>query len=142
MNIFIGIGIVTLVGIMFFIIGLAMLNNRMKKEKNCTVKTNGKVIDIVKEKSNDTQGYTYYFHPVFEYNIGELKFVKKSSIGTSEQKYAIGQDVEILYNPENYHEYYVVGDNKQKRLAIIFTIVGIIVIIISIFSALMYFNKN
>ena len=135
MNIFLGMFI--LVGIIFFTIGITILNKRKKKEKNCIMKTNGKVVDIVKEIRIDTDGYTYYFHPIFEYNIGKLKYVKKSTVGTSKPKYAIGQNVEILYNPEDYNEYYIAGDNMQKRLATIFTITGTIIIIMMIIIALL-----
>ena len=100
-------GIWGLIGIIFSIIGIVMLKN------------------------------SYSWRPVFEYNIGELKFIKESSYGSSQSKYAIGQNVEIYYNPEDYNEYYVVGDTLPKTLGTIFTIVGIIAIIISIVSTIL-----
>ncbi len=131
-------GIWTLVGIIFFIIGIVMLNNRKKKEINCISKTYGKVTDIVRHQSYDRDGgYRSSWHPVFEYNIGELKFVKESVYGSSQSKYAIGQDVEIYYNPEDYNEYYIAGDSIPKTLATIFTIVGIGAIMIAIVSAIL-----
>ena len=131
-------GIWALVGVAFFIIGMVMLNNRKKKEINCTSKTYGKVTDIVRHQSYDIDGgYNSSWHPVFEYNIGELKFIKESPYGKSQSKYAIGQDVEVYYNPEDYNEYYIAGDALPKTLATIFTIVGIAAIIIAIFSAIL-----
>ena len=131
-------GIWALVGVAFFIIGMVMLNNRKKKEINFTSKTYGKVTDIVRHQSYDRDGgYNSSWHPVFEYNIGELKFIKESPYGKSQSKYAIGQDVEVYYNPEDYNEYYIAGDALPKTLATIFTIVGIAAIIIAIFSAIL-----
>ena len=70
-------GLFGLVGIIFFIIGIFLIINRKKKEKNCTSKTCGKVIDIVKVRYNDVgKGYSYMWHPVFEYNIGNQKLIK------------------------------------------------------------------
>lgn len=131
-------GVLGLIGIIFFIIGIIMVINRKKKEKECTSKTYGKVKDVARHQTyNSDGGYSYTWHPVFEYNIGELKFIKESIYGSSEAKYAIGQDVEIYYNPEDYNEYYVVGDAQSKNLGVIFTIVGIVVIIIACFSAIL-----
>ncbi len=127
-----------LCGLIFFIIGIVLLKIRKKKEVNCTSTTFGKVRDIVRHKSYDSNGgYSSSWHPVFEYNIGELKFVKESHYGSSQPKYAIGQDVEVCYNPDNYNEFYIVGETVPKTLGVIFTIVGIIVIIIAIFFAIL-----
>ena len=126
-----------LIGFIFLIIGIAMLNNRKKIEKNCTSMTHGKVTDIVRHQSYDRNGsYSSSWHPVFEYSIGELKFIKESTYGRTQSKYAIGQDLEVYYNPENYNEYYIAGDTLPKTLATIFTILGIGAILISIISAI------
>lgn len=131
-------GVWSLVGVIFFIIGIVMLNNRKKKEINCTSKTYGKVTDIVRHQSYDRDGgYSSSWHPIFEYNVGELKFIKESLYGSSQSKYAIGQDVEVYYNPEDYNEYYIVGDTLPKTIATIFTIVGICAIIIALVSAIL-----
>ena len=131
-------GIWALFGVVFFIIGIVVINNRKKKEINCISKTYGKVTDIVRHKNSTSHGgYSSSWHPVFEYNIGELKFIKESPYGASQSKYAIGQEIEICYNPENYNEYYIAGDTLPKTLATIFTIVGIVAIIMAIFSAVL-----
>ena len=74
---------------------------------------------------------------MFVNNIGELKFIKESACGSSQSKYAIGQEVEVYYNPEDYNEYYIAGDTLPKTLAIIFTIVGIVAIMIAIVFAIL-----
>lgn len=131
-------GVWALIGLVFFIIGIVMIMNRKKKEINCTLKTYGKVIDIVRRQSHDSDGgYSSSWHPVFEYSVGELKFIKESPYGSSQSKYAIGQDVEVYYNPGNHHEYYIVGETLPKTLATIFTIVGIAAIVIAIISAIL-----
>lgn len=131
-------GIWSLVGIIFFIVGIVMLNKTKKKELNCTSKTYGKVTDIVRHQSYDRHGrYSSSWHPVFEYNIGELKFIKESPYGSSESKYAIGQNLEVYYNPKDYNEYYIAGDTTPKTLAIILTIVGVSALIIAIVSAIL-----
>ena len=127
-----------LIGIIFLIIGIVMNNNRKKKEMNCTSMTSGKVTDLVRHESRDSDGgYSSSWHPVFEYNIGELKFIKESIYGSSQSKYAIGQKVEVYYNPEDYNEYYIAGFTLPKTLATIFTFIGIGAIIIAIISSIL-----
>lgn len=136
-------GVWTLVGVVFLIIGIVMINNRKKKEINCTSMTYGKVTDIVRHENYDSDGgYSSSWHPVFEYNIGELKFIKESPYGSSQSKYAIGQDIEVYYNPEDYNEYYIAGDTLPKTLATIFTMVGIGAIFIAIISAILILKIN
>jgi len=136
-------GISILLGTIFLLIGIAMLSNRKKKEINCTSSTYGKVTDIVKHERYDSDGnHRSSWHPVFEYNIGDFKFIKEYPYGSSQSKYAIGQDVEIYYNPENYNEYYIAGDTFPKTLSIIFTIVGICIIIIDIVIAVTMLQIN
>ncbi|MBR2176074.1 MAG: DUF3592 domain-containing protein [Clostridia bacterium] len=136
-------GIWCLVGMIFLIIGLAMLNYRKRKERICTSKTYGTVRDLVQHRSHSSSGgYSSSWHPVFEYHIGELTFIKESSYGSSRPKYAIGQNVEICYNPENYHEYYIAGDTLPRTLAVIFTIVGLAAILIAVFSAILILQSD
>ena len=131
-------GILVLIGVIFFIIGMAMLKNRKRKEIKCTSKTYGKVTDIVRHQSHDSDGgYSSSWHPVFEYNIGELKFIKESLYGRSQSKYAIGQEVEVYYNPEDYNDFYIAGETLPRTIGTVFTIVGSVAIIIGIFSAIL-----
>lgn len=71
--------------------------------------------------------------PVIEFNIGKLKFKKVYQYGGKKSEYEIGQDVEIYYNPENYKEYYIAGEDTPQTLSIVFTFFGIIFIFIAIF---------
>lgn len=132
------LGFWILFGAIFFTIGMVMLNNRKKKVANCTSKTYGKIMDIVRREKRDSDGgYTTSWHPIFEYNIGELKFIKESPYGRSKSKYAIGQEVEVYYNPGDYNECYIAGETLQKTLGTIFIIVGICVVIMSVFAAIL-----
>lgn len=115
-----------------------MLKSRKRKEIECTSKAYGKVTDVVRHQSYDSDGrYSSSWHPVFEYNIGELKFIKESSYGRSQSKYAIGQEVEVYYNPEDYNDFYIAGETLPRTIGTIFTIVGIVAIIIGTFSAIL-----
>ena len=128
-----------LLGLIFLIIGLTVRKKTKNKILHCTSKTIGKVTDVVRTQMQDMNGgYSSSWHPVIEYTVGELKYIKESPNGTSQSKYAVGQEVEIFYNPEDAHEYYISGDNLPKTLSTIFTLVGIIGICFSIVSIILY----
>lgn len=129
-------GIWGLVGVVFFIVGRAILKRRRKREINCTSQTYGKVVDLVRRESRDSDGnYSSSWHPVFEYRIGGLTFVKESSFGRSQAKFAIGQNVEIYYNPEDYNEFYVPGETTPKLIGTVFTAVGAVAILVAVVAA-------
>ncbi len=134
-------GIWGLVGVIFLCIGLMLLKNQKKKMINCTSKTYGKVIDLVRRSSNyGSSGHSSSWHPVFEYEIGELKYIKESNIGKSQSNYAVGQDVEVYYNPQDPHEFYIKGEGLQRTLGIIFTCVGIVCIFVAILVAVLVWH--
>lgn len=121
-----------LLGIIFLLVGFFVNKSRKKKEQNCTSSTYGKVVDLVRRHNYDKDGVdSSTWHPVFEYKIGEQTYRKEYTYGTGQPKYAIGEDVEICFNPENYNEYCVAGDTLPKTLAIIFTCVGVGAIVIA-----------
>lgn len=133
-------GVWGLVGLIFLIIGFIMIKIRKRKEEKCTCKIFGKVKDITRRQTYSSDGYSSTLHPVFEYNIGGLTYVKESQTGSFQCKYAIGQDIEIFYNPNNPHEYYVVGEKLNKILRNIFSIVGGLCIFIAVISAIIVLN--
>lgn len=130
------------IGLTFLILGIVGLKNKNKRRKNCTSKTNGKVINIVrKQYISDKSDKTFTLglvnsYPVFEYNIGDLKFVKEYEYGSSICKYKVGQNVEIYYNPENYNEYDVSDNNTGTILWIIFIVIGAFVMIMGLLTFL------
>lgn len=131
-------GIWGFIGLVFFIIGFVMLRHKKKKELHCTARTYGRVTDIVSRQSHSSDGgYSTSWHPVFEYTIGSLTFVKEYSYGSSRPKFAIGQTVEVFYNPADPHEYYIGGDTLPKKFAVIFTSVGLGAITIAVVSAIL-----
>ena len=118
-----------LVGIIFAIAGGIIFVKEVLKRKKCNVSTNGTVIDIARDESRDSDGnIKITLHTIFEYNVSGNIYVKKSNFGSSNCKYHIGQEVEILYNAEKPDEYYVKGSFGSMILGAIFMICGIILI--------------
>ncbi len=107
--------------------GIIIFKNMEKNKSVCTSKTLGKVIDI----EEDTREMIAY-NPVFEYTVGDYKYVKEYTYGSNVIPYKIGQEVEIYYNPNKPDQYYVKGDTLYKRVAKIAVLIGICFLFVSL----------
>ncbi len=133
-------GILSLIGIIFLLIGILMLSHIKKKIKRCILKTNGIIKDIIKHKGYDNDGKkSLGYYPVFEYHVGDVTITKESAYGSGKPRFKKGQNVEIYYNPQKCSEYYVKDDNIPNILAKVFTIVGAVLIGIAFISAVLIF---
>ncbi len=120
-----------LFSLIFLIIGIVLIRDAIKKAKNCTLRVTAKVKDLKKVESIDNyaDSYTsvyYSYYPTFEYTVGGQTITQTSQNGMAKPKYTIGQEVELCCNPENYKEYYILGDTMQKTIGIILCLVGVI----------------
>lgn len=134
-------GMWALIGVLFFVIGSVMFRNRKKKQIRCTSKTYGTVMDMIRHEhyESDSACPSISFYPVLGFDIGEQRVTRKYTYGSAQPKYTIGQTVEIYYNPANYEEFYIAGDALPKTLAVIFTAVGCVAIVIAVISAILIF---
>jgi len=89
-------------GVIMLIIALFVLNNKQQFVKNSMI-TTGKVINVEKRQSTDSEGHTSYsYYPVcvFQTENQELiTFVSKTGSGRS--KYDVEDEVEIRYDPSD-----------------------------------------
>lgn len=86
--------IVFIIGVGFFIaMGDSCMRQRWFKESAKT--TTGKVVGYDEHYSDDTRMYA----PIFRYEVDGKSYEKKSSLSSSSPQYAIGQQVHILYAP-------------------------------------------
>lgn len=134
------LGLFVIVGIIFFIVGMILSSNAKRKFKVCTAITSAKVLKNVKERYSHNVSdpyYDYLIHPVFEYYVGEERFEREYTIGTSKVKYQDGSSINILYNPNKPTMFYVEGDKTQSILGKVFKIAGIVCIFTAIVSGIL-----
>ena len=129
-----------ILGAIFAILGFVVIIVSARKIKVCTEITTAKVIDISRERSRNTNnnynqsGISFgtngeiSLYPVYEYYVGENRFVQKSS--SSKRAVFVGQTIEIHYNPNNPAEIYDGKNIMPIILGAIFVIVGIVVMVI------------
>ena len=142
-------------GIVITLIGILLIVTRKAKKSRCTSTTMAKIVDFDREKtqsynsSRDMQygnstnisignmniglarnnyDYNTVFYPIIEYQVGDKKYVKKSSSGSSSPTFAIGDETEVHYNPNDPNEFYLTESGPGIMIGVVFTIVGIIFI--------------
>lgn len=117
----IGGGVWLLVGGIFLIVGIAMLVGAGRKQRSCTAVAPGQVLDIV--GSRGSSGGVVW-SPVFAFTVGGLEYRHAPSYASSRIRYAIGEAVEVRYDPSDPHRCYIAGERGPRVLAIVFTAVG------------------
>ena len=115
----------------FGVTGLYYLN-KMRIEKKCTCKTYGKITMNIRRKErvgvDRPRDRRVYWYSLCEYTVGEEKCVRETNIGTLQPR-EVGKIVKVYYNPDNYHESYIEGDNNSGIKAIVTLILGIFSVI-------------
>ena len=118
-------GIWALVGAIFTAIGVGITTNRRRKEQLCTMYTQGTVVDVVRRVNHSTSSSSVSWHPVFSYYAGGQQIERESHFGSSKPRFAVGQAVQVYYDPYDPERYYVPEESVVKLLGRIFTWVGI-----------------
>ena len=116
--------IVIIVGLLFAAVGIYILKSGEDKVKRCTVEAVGTVVEIQEETTTDSDGTSITYHPVLSYKVEGKTIKSKSPVGTSNKKYNVNENVDILYNPNKPEEFIIKGDKSLNIMGIIFVILG------------------
>ncbi len=93
-------------GLLFLGAGILVVKQHFTSKGRCTKETVATVYDYVRDVSEktDDDGFTYeevsYF-PVFRYTVGDVEYEERSVFGSSSKKYALADEIRILYDPED-----------------------------------------
>ena len=127
-------GVLLLLGVIFIPIGIGVSKGTKKRIMRCTAKTNAKIIKIVRENISvdlsNTAAYSYF--PVIEYSVENENFQRMYNTGFKKDKYKVGEEIEIMYNPEKPEDFYFVGDNFGSKVGKVFSIVGVLLLFLSL----------
>lgn len=116
--------IFSLLGSIFLMIGIGIRMNYKKKVKYCNIHTLAKVIDNIRERMQSDDSFSYSYFPVIQFYDHGNEIKQKLSIGYSKEL-PIGSSLEIMYEENNPKRILILENNPQKKLYIIFIIVGI-----------------
>ena len=128
-----------IMGAIFCITSVCIQTALDRKKKNCISQAEGVVLKMKRERTRIHPGVgrvpiiTYY--PVYAYHVGPEKIVKKSHFGYSKPIFEEGQRITIHYDP--FHpECHYVGEMNVSRLARIFLIIGVVLLLVSAFVSI------
>lgn len=118
--------ITSFVGLVFLIIGVAFGGAEISKRSSCSAQTVAVVSDIVSQ-SDDGDSYA----PVLKFRDADGNVCEQTrSIYTNPCKYEVGDEVEIAFNPDNPAKFYIIGSYAELIFAVIFSGVGLVVLLI------------
>lgn len=132
---------IILVGLVIVLIGFLFFKKHKDLKRVCTMQTTGKVIDMRREEKvsteTDSDGHTrkttsINYFPKFQYLVDGKTFEKESTVGTNRPRFTKGQDINVMFNPSNSEQFYVVEDKEAGRFGIYFMIFGAVILIIGI----------
>lgn len=115
--------IFSLLGSIFLMIGIGIRMNYKKKVKYCNIHALAKVIDNIRERMQSDDSFSYSYFPVIQFYDHGNEIKQKLSIGYGKEL-PIGSSLEIMYEENNPKRILILENNPQKKLYIIFIIVG------------------
>ncbi len=104
-----------LIGMIFVLTGAVIIGSSIwarrsdsKLQRACSIQTVATVTDIIEQSSEDSDGdTTTYYYPVLKYAVDGESYEKKYSVSLKTQRFTIGDEVTISYNPNNPKQYYI-----------------------------------
>ncbi len=129
------IGII-LLGIIIVTIGILRIVTSSEMVKKCIEPAEGIVVEIEQDEfyNSDDGRYEYTYYPVIKYEAKGRTVEERYDVGSSKSEYSIGEQVNILYNPDNVEQYLIEGYKSSNILEIAFIIVGVFVVVAGIFG--------
>lgn len=133
--------IILAAGIVIISVGLFFHRRQKNLERSCTMQTEGKVVRIERKEEtyiekddndNEKERTRVSYHPVFSYEVGGRKIEETASAGSGRPEFTVGQQVTVMYDPQNPEKYYVKEDKTGSRFGIYFMIFGVVVFIMGI----------
>lgn len=124
--------LVIVIGVAFILIGVYLLKSENTTREKCTVKVEGRVIELKEEKDSD--GNPIYY-PIIEYEADGMKRRATGKTGQNPPKYGLGQEFEIYYNPNRVTEIRIEDDDTiNTALPVILIVIGGVAALIGVIS--------
>ncbi len=116
--------IFAVLGIVFSVIGGAVLYSSKQSEKNCTFETKGTVVELVEKRSRNKHGTSTTYAPVFEYEYNGKVYKYESKLATSPKPFEVGDKVTVMVDPDDPKEIYVPEYKTVRIFSYVFLGVG------------------
>lgn len=124
-----------LVGIAFLAACGLLLVKQLKSRRTNTASVPAEVTDYEVQTHVDSEGVTSVsYFPIMRYCVSGQWYEKKSDVGRGRKKYAVGERVEVRYDPKHPENFIIAGDNLALIAAAIGICLGIGITILAFFA--------
>lgn len=125
-----------IIGFIFVAVGVFLYFNNQRLSKVCTRETMATVVDMKEDFEIDEGVTRYMYYPVIEYMADNEMIEETMKSGSSTPAYRIGEEINILYNPNKVTEFIVKGDTSSNIMSIIFVALGGVLVVLGIVTLL------
>lgn len=124
-------------GLLFAAIGVLMAVAHSQKKKRCIDPVMAVVIENKRRSKRGSNGHrTVSYAPVFQYYYNGMTMTETSSTSSNPPKFRVGEEAELLINPNKPSEFIAVKDNTAAFISVLFALIGIVITIAGIFMML------
>lgn len=129
--------VVILIGIMAIVLGIFVMISGSRLAKVCTAETTGTVVGILREEETDSEGYiNVVYTPQIEFKVGEQLVTIRGNGSSNASDHTVGEQVEIMYNPDNVNEHMIKGDNSSSIGGIVWIVLGVVILLVGVIKFL------
>lgn len=115
--------VIIAIAILFIAIPVCSIVSRVSERSKCSVHMTGVVIENI-EKEDSEDGTSYI--PVIKYTYKDKEYKKRGDIENSLPMFKVGDEVEILVNPNNPSQMLIDLENIYSWIImIVFIIIGV-----------------
>jgi len=123
-----------LVGLIFGATGVAIIVKYLKGKIHNTALVTAKVSHYDVEERHTSRGRSITYYAVLRYYADGDWHENRNMYGSGTQKYEVGEEVDILYDPDHPDSFIIVGDNGMLFGGIACFLIGAGVCLLAIFG--------
>ncbi len=133
------------VSIVFLIVGMAIVKHTEKLVRRCTIEVDAVVEDMRRDSRvasvKSRTDLSPMLYPVFRYSYGGTEYTAESHYASNPPKFSVGQHTTLRIDPDNPTSFIAVSDPVPRILGTVFSVIGAILIVISIGVGIMMLTK-
>lgn len=106
--------------------GFAVFNKHLKAKRLNTEEAVAEVVAYHTEISHGSKGRrSTSYYPVVRYQVNGEWFENRTDTGRGSKPFNLGDQIKIMYNPENPASFHIYGDNSSFIFGGIFMAIGV-----------------
>ena len=135
-------GVWGLLGAIFLAVGLGMGRGWRRREERLRASADATVVEVVRHTHHSSDGDSTSWNPLVEFVYEGRRITLEAQDSVSRKKYYEGQQVRILYDPDDPASFRIEGENGARTVHVVFTVVGAVCLLIALAAVVIGFLAN